>query len=226
MTDYILLILSVLAGGSVAMILGSNKAWDRILLSFSGAYLFSVIVLHLLPEIYRPSGFTAKTAGLFLLGGLLFQLLLDYFSHGIEHGHEQHHSHAIGPGAVAGLFIHAFTEGLPVHQLHSHAYLWAILVHKFPIALILTSFLIHAGLSKPKIWFFLIAFSLMSPLGAWTGTNVTVLEKYHVLVSAFVAGILTHVSTTILFESEEDHRIKKRKFTAILLAFLIAYLLQ
>jgi len=228
MIDYFVLIIVVLAGGTVAWIIKRRLQWLPLLIAFSGAYLFAIIVFHLLPEIYGHAGhehaFSSKTAGLFLLAGLVFQLILEYFSHGIEHAHEQTAAdHSLTLGAVLGLFLHAFAEGLPVHQLHSHAYLYGILVHKFPIALVLTVFLIQSGLQVRRIWLLLILFSLMSPLGALAGEKIALLKENHVYVSAFAAGILTHISTVIIFESDMQHRLPPKKLAVIILAFLLAY---
>ena len=226
MEAYILLIIAVLAGGLSALFLYRYQGLQRLLVTFSGAYLFAVIVFHLLPEIYDHGDVDMHWAGLFILLGLIFQLLLDYFSHGVEHGHSRDsHVHVLGMGVVTGLFLHAFTEGLPVADPHHQAYLYGILVHKFPIALTLTAFLIHAKMPPVKIGILLVAFSLMSPLGAWAGSHFPVFMEHHTLVSAFVAGVLTHISTTILFESDTNHKFHLYKFLTILLAFGLAYLM-
>jgi zinc transporter ZupT len=226
MSDYILLVTSVLAGGLTAFFIGKKQAWLSLLVTFSGAYLFAVIVFHLLPEIYgtHEHGISVKTTGAFLLAGLVFQLLLEHISHGVEHAHEQSVQKGLTVGILLGLFIHAFSEGLPVHQLHSHAYLSGILIHKFPIALILTSFLLGSGVKKRKTLAILILFSLMTPLGTRLGEKWDFLIENHVYVSAFVAGILTHISTVIIFESDTQHNIPVKKWIVILLAFILAYL--
>ncbi len=222
MTDYLLLTLSVLAGGALTFLIGRKTNFHSLLLTFSGAYLFAVIVFHLLPEIYDNPKFNVKTVGLFLLIGLIFQLILDFFSHGLEHGHEQAASKSLHVGLMIGLFLHAFTEGLPVHQLHSHAYLHAILIHKLPIAMVLTAFVMENG-SLIKTLLVLVAFSLMSPLGTWAGEHLAFLRENAALVSAFVAGVLTHVSTTILFESDRTHQFRLKKFASVVAAFILAY---
>ncbi len=222
MTDYLLLTASVLAGGALTFLLKNNNRFHKFLLTFSGAYLFAVIVFHLLPEIYRNQTFGIKTTGLFLLTGLIFQLTLDFFSHGLEHGHEQGQFQSLRTGLITGLFLHAFTEGLPVHQLHSHAYLHAILIHKLPIAMVLTAFVMQSG-NLTKTLLILIAFSLMSPLGTWAGEHFEALKQNTPLVSAFVTGVLTHVSTTILFESDRSHQFRLKKFATVILAFTLAY---
>ncbi len=226
MEAYFWLIIVVWAGGLSALWLYRRHEIQRLLITFSGAYLFAVIVFHLLPEIYGHEETNASLVGVFILLGLLFQLVLDFFSHGVEHGHSgKTHAHTLTAGIVLGLFLHAFTEGLPVADAHHHAYLYAILVHKFPIALTLTAFLKNAKMPPIKMWSLLTVFSLMSPLGAWAGEHFPVFAGHHGLVSAFVVGVLTHISTTILFESDSDHRFHLYKFLAILVAFGLAYLM-
>ncbi len=233
MIDYLLLMSVVLAGGVTAWFFKNTKKNISLLISFSGAYLFAVIVFHLLPEIYAHSPdsshmhnhFHLKLTGVFILLGLLFQILLENFSHGLEHAHEQEHfDHTLSIGLITGLFLHAFTEGLPVHQLHNHSYLYGILVHKFPIAFVLVSFLITTRLALKNILLILILFSIMTPLGTYLGEKSEFLLRHHTYVSAFVAGILTHISTVIIFESDRNHKIPPRKLLVIILAFVLAYL--
>ena len=47
-----------------------------ILLTFSGAYLLAVSVLHLLPELFHNNN-TDKYIGLYILGGFLIQIFLE-----------------------------------------------------------------------------------------------------------------------------------------------------
>ncbi len=229
MIDYMWLIITVLAGGTAAFSFGKSPKWLPYLVSFSGAYLFAVIVFHLLPEIY--SGETehahhhasVKITGAFLLAGLLFQMLLEYFSHGVAHAHSHKDAHPLTAGAVSGLFLHAFTEGLPVHQLNDHAYLYGILVHKFPIAVVLTSFLLQSGLSATRSFIILFLFALMTPAGTYAGEKIPFLTENHIYVSAFVTGILTHIGTVIIFESDTRHEIPLKKLIVMILAFILAY---
>ena len=64
--NYLLLILSVLIGVSLVFVVKPNNKIVRLLLAFSGAYLLSVTVLHLLPEVYT-TGNDYKRVGIFIL---------------------------------------------------------------------------------------------------------------------------------------------------------------
>ena len=114
----ILLSLPVLVTGFIFLSLKIKTQNLRFLLAFSAAYLFSISVTHLLPECYE--GTNAKTIGLFILVGFFIQILLEYFSTGIEHGHTHAHSHScekhLPLGMIIGLYLHSLLQGLPIYQ--------------------------------------------------------------------------------------------------------------
>ena len=140
---YIVLIASVLVGIGIVFSFKPNSKITQLLLSFSGAYLLSITILHLLPDVYSESQ-NHKRIGVFILIGIILQSVLESFSKGAEHGHI--HIHSDGKRFPTLLFIslciHAFSEGLPIDNTDDNL-LWAIVVHKIPIAIVLTTFLIH-----------------------------------------------------------------------------------
>ena len=81
----ILFVSALLAGIAVFFVKRDNTQLLKLVLSFSGAYLFSITVLHLIPEVYHSHQTSGEIIGLFILGGFLFQLVLEHFSQGIEH---------------------------------------------------------------------------------------------------------------------------------------------
>ncbi len=222
---YLILFFTVLTGGFLAFRLKDvDNQYVKMLLSFSGAYLLSIIVFHLLPDIYDE--LNGKTAGILIMSGIVFQLILELFSHGAEHGHK-HAFDGKAPWLLwLSLAIHAFMEGLPINQgQHLHtSYFYGILIHKLPIAIVLTTVMIEAGLSKTKILGLLTGFALMSPLAAFLGNHAGFMLTYGAYINAFVVGILAHIGTTILFENEHSHRFNIRKFLLIFLAMFLAYL--
>jgi|TARA_B110000240_G_scaffold129346_1_gene143694 zinc transporter ZupT len=218
---YILLIASVLLGSLLVFILKPSNKIVRLLLAFSGAYLLSVTILHLLPEVYTEST-DYKRIGIFILVGIILQSVLESFSKGAEHGHI--HMHADGKKFPTLLFVslclHAFSEGLPIHHAGENL-LWAIIVHKIPIAIVLTTFLIHTKYSKKTVFIFLFFFGLMSPLGVLLGDKIAFFSNYYTEITALIIGVFLHISTIILFESSENHSFNLQKFTAILLGVLL-----
>lgn len=222
--SYFLLIISVLIGALWVILFKPNNHFVRLLLAFSGAYLLSVTVLHLLPEVYIQTKH-ANLLGMLILAGIIVQSVLESFSKGAEHGHIHLHSKKkTFPWLLfISLCVHAFSEGLPL-QHDEHNLLWAIVVHKVPIAIVLTTFLTHTKYSKRKIIIFLSVFALMSPLGYFIADKVDSFQNYHKEVTAFIIGVFLHISTIILFESSENHKFNIKKFTAILLGILLTVL--
>ena len=221
-----LLFASVIAGAIIVEIFKPEKSRNiQLLLTFSGAYLLAVSVLHLLPEIFHYND--TPNIGLFILGGFLIQILLEYFSQGIEHGHF-HKSKAIPFSVLISLCLHALLEGAPLGgHLYHHAHnalLTGIILHKMPVAIVLMTIFLQSNISKTRAYFYLLLFALMSPLGVFSGSLFADLAEFHNEIMAVVIGIFLHISTTILFESSEGHKFNSKKIFAILLGAAIAYL--
>lgn len=220
---YIILILSVLTGVVIVFGLKPSTKTVQLLLAFSGAYLLSITILHLLPEVYISNN---SSVGLYILLGLLLQLILDFFSKGAEHGHIHVQENNTFPWALfISLSLHAFMEGIPLAHNHHHDHLlWAIVIHKIPIAIILGTFFVKSSISKSTAILFLVLFSLMSPLGNLAGENIPFLIEYKTEITAVIIGIFLHISTIILFETSKDHKFNLLKFTAILIGMIVAFL--
>ncbi|QIH38027.1 ZIP family metal transporter [Flavobacterium sp. Sr18] len=219
--NYLLPLLSVLVGYIVAIIIRpKNKTNLKLLLAFSGSFLLSLTVMHLLPEIYESAN---PNIGLFIMLGILFQIILEFFSKGAEHGHV--HGHEIMTQIPWLLFvslcIHAFLEGFPVS--HHHDLAIGIAIHHLPIAIILTTFFINASLNKKAIFFFMITFSVMTPLGTILSDYLPILNVYYTEITAIVIGILFHISSTIIFESSEGHKFNIAKVSMIVIGIALAY---
>ncbi len=222
--NYLLLFLSVALGFVIALIIKKKKkeAHVPIYLAFSGAFLLSITIFEMLPEVFEnPS----KKIGVFIMVGILFQIFLEFFSKGAEHGHVHIHSHKSNfPWILfVSISIHALMEGLPITEENN--LLIGIIIHKIPIAIILSLFFIEANYSKTTTVIFLFLFSLMTPLGTWIAHNTSILEAYKTEIHALVIGILFHVSTTILFESSKNHKFNLSKMSAVLVAIILAYFL-
>jgi zinc transporter ZupT len=221
-----LLFASVIAGAIVVEIFKPKKSRNiQILLTFSGAYLLAVSLLHLLPELFHHN--TTPNIGLFILGGFLIQILLEYFSQGIEHGHF-HKSNIIPFSVLISLCLHALLEGVPLGgelEQHTHnALLYGIVLHKMPVAIVLMTFFLQSGMRKQRAYIFLLVFALMAPLGVYAGNIFETLSHYHNEIMAIVIGIFIHISTTILFESTDGHRFSFTKIITIIIGTILAVL--
>ncbi|AOW19536.1 ZIP family metal transporter [Urechidicola croceus] len=215
----LILFLSVIIGIVIVFVLRPSQRITQLLLSFSGAYLLAITVTHLLPEVFTSSN---EKISIFIIIGLLLQLIMDYFSKGAEHGHIHVHGNKFPVVLFVSLCLHAFTEGIPLANGEHEELLWAIVVHKIPITIVLGSFLVHSKTSITKSLILLILFSLMSPFGNFVGSNVPFLVTYKTEITAIIVGIFLHISTIIIFESAENHKFNIAKFVAILVGFIVA----
>jgi len=68
----ILFFAAFLGGIAVFMFQFKDEKKFKLLLSFSGSYLFAICVLHLIPEIFAEGN---TSAGMFILLGFFLQLL-------------------------------------------------------------------------------------------------------------------------------------------------------
>ena len=219
--NYLLPLFSVLLGYGIALFLKpKSKTNLKLLLAFSGSFLLSLTVIHLLPEVYESHN---HNIGLFIMAGILFQIILEFFSKGAEHGHVHGHetmSH-IPWLLFVSLCIHAFLEGFPVSHHHNLAV--GIAIHHLPIAIILTLFFINAKLNKKAIFAFMFTFAIMTPLGTIISEYMPILNDYYTEITAVVIGILFHISSTIIFESSEGHKFNVAKVSMIIFGIVLAY---
>jgi len=229
--NYLLPFLAVVLGYSfVTLFKPAQQQYTKLLLSFSGAYLLALTVFVLIPEVYHSHDdqHNFKYIGLFVIVGVLLQIVLEFFSHGAEHGHTQHphpHQHSAFPLSLfISLSIHSILEGFPLSHGHNHDFVYGIFVHKLPVAIVLTTFFINSGVNKWKTALFLLFFALMTPLGTFLSNTVPSLISYHTELSAIVIGIFLHISTVILFENSEGHRFNLLKFLSVCVGFAVAYL--
>jgi len=232
--NYLLPLLSVLLGYAIALIIKPEKKKNlKLLLAFSGAFLLSLTVMHLLPEVYESAQHIhghdhdhghnhSGNIGIFIMIGILFQIILEFFSKGAEHGHVHGHSeiHKMPWLLFISLCLHALLEGFPVS--HHHDLALGIAIHHLPIAIILTSFFVNAKLNKTVIFVFMVSFALMTPIGTLLAESLPMLNHYYTEISAIVIGILFHISSTIIFETSEGHKFNIAKISMIVLGIVMA----
>ncbi|MCP4456743.1 MAG: ZIP family metal transporter [Cytophagales bacterium] len=215
------LFVSALLGGLSIHVLSSDKINIKNLLIFAGAYLFSVTVIHILPELFHASN-AGFSIGLAVLCGFFFQHVLEYFTSGVEHGHMHDHPAGHSHGSISAislmlsLCLHAFLEGsliaYPEVFGESHkvgSLLFGVVLHKVPAALALMTVLSCQFSSNRTTFILLLLFAISSPLGLLFGSYLEPLGLMNtngvVLLFGFVAGNFLHISTTIFIESSPDH---------------------
>ncbi len=220
-------ICALVGGFAVFFVKKDSNTKLKLILSFSGAYLFAITVLHLLPDVYQSD--ENHLIGLFILGGFVLQILLEQFSQGIEHGHIHTHNHqtSFPWGIMLSLCLHAFLEGMPLTAKHNQELVYGIAIHHIPAAFALGSVLLANHVKKTSVYLMLIVFAAMSPLGyifsfSLSNGNIQSLGSYYPYIMGIVIGIFLHISTTILFESSVDHKFSVKKTIAVLLGMSIA----
>ncbi|MBC3847095.1 ZIP family metal transporter [Winogradskyella echinorum] len=222
MNKYLFPVYAIIIGVIIAFLTKKQKSiGTKLLLSFSGAFLLALTLFDLLPEVYHH--IDAKQTGLFIMCGILLQIILEFFSKGAEHGHVHiHKDDTAFPWLLfVSLCLHSFLEGFPIHQHNDMVY--GVLIHKIPIAALITTFLLQSSYTKVQIVSFLVLFAAMTPLGTYISNNTAIATEYINIVNAIVIGIFLHISTTILFETGEGHKFNLSKLVAICLGVLIAY---
>jgi zinc transporter ZupT len=244
--ELILLFSVAFGGGVVSFLNATNKnQYIKLALAFSGGFLLAVIFQHLLPELYGAhEGHThAHTdvlptfqVGVFILLGFLVQLVLEYFSGGIEHGHVHVHKGQAMPWALfISLSVHSIIEGIPLGNMlqigvdqtavpYNASFFWGIVFHQIPVAIALMTLLLATKLKRRDAWLVLMAFGFMTPLGVFLGLGITTeqLGLNVQLILAVVVGMFLHISTTIIFETTENHKFNLLKLLSIILGVSLA----
>jgi zinc transporter ZupT len=243
----VLFLTPLLAGLLIFFFTGVKSVTFRLILVFAGAYLFSITVVHILPELYV-LGSETELIGVFVLGGFFLQQFLEYYTSGIEHGHlhgHGHHAHHHGetashPATVSALVllvalcVHAFLEGAMLAEPPAgsgftrdvNAILLGIALHRAPAAFALMIVLTAQLHSKRHAIPYLVVFSLAAPIGLITSTEFVQAEVLNqrglVFLYALVSGNFLHISTTIVFESSPEHRFNARKLAVAIAGALLA----
>lgn len=219
----------------------------KLLLVFAGSYLFAITISHILPGLYTEYD-DVQMIGLFVLAGFFLQLVLEYFTSGIEHGHihnqgshdhhdhHDHHHHKYALSAfvlLMALCIHAFLEGAMLAQpaeggavYNVNAVLLGIVLHRAPAAFALMTVLVHQLGSIKKALPYLVGFSLAAPIGlllsSYLSSHDLITRNGLVYLYALVCGNFLHISTTIVFESSPEHRFNALKLVAVLIGAVTA----
>ena len=241
------LLFSVALGGFfVTYLQQTNKAQIiKLLLAFSGGFLLAIAFTHFIPELYEEG---SAAIGVYILVGFLIQLLMEFFSGGIEHGHVHVHKGQKMPwGLFISLAVHSVLEGIPLGnqvmgfdvitthaQNHGHSHgndnslLLGILFHQLPVAIALMTLLINTKLTNLQSWIVLMLFGIMTPIGVVIGMFTLPGEvglDYHVIL-AIVVGMFLHISTTIIFETSENHKYNLLKLVSIFIGCGLAFLMH
>lgn len=200
------------------------------LLSFSGAFLLGITLLHIFPELYGNPNDHFKV-GIFIIIGFFVQVILESYSKGIEHGHIHLHDFKKVPYSFfLALCVHALLEGSALVPPYSLKLGSAILIHKIPVAFLLGLLVLSTLKNRAVGFLLLIAFSISTPLGAYLSGIFEGVRYFgtplQLMLMAMATGSFLHVSTTILFETSPEHKLKISKLLPALCGGLLAIIMS
>ena len=230
------LILSVVAAlaqiGGGFVVLGRSgrwpRSWEKSLLALGAGFLLALVFVELIPESFR----LTNNPDLSVLAMLIGYSAIHFFEHTVvEHMHFGEETHGAGEhvghssifGAIGGLTIHAFFDGMAIAAAASAKasigvlVFVAVLLHKVPEGLTVASVMIAGNRSRAeaKQASFLLALSTF--VGALTVMLfVTIDEPLIGFLFAFSAGVSLYVGASDLIP--EINKTRGRK--APLLVFL------
>ena len=138
-----------------------------LLLSFSAGVLLGAVFFHMLPE----TRVLNDNVGLPILTGFLLIFVMERFV--FVHACEERACdiHQMGIPAFLGISLHSLLDGLALGaglmmpQLGS-VVLLAVIIHKMPDSISITSILLSAGWSRRRVAVLSLLFSLTTPAGA------------------------------------------------------------
>ncbi|MDD9139940.1 MAG: ZIP family metal transporter [Candidatus Cardinium sp.] len=237
---WMLFFATLLGGLAVAMQSTIPASVLPFLLAFSGGYLLAVTLLHLLPELFI-SEIAPLHIGSYMLMGFFLQRIIELFSGGVEHGHamasdskhEPINQHKVLPFLIC-ITLHALLDGAILVHGHLHhcvtrqmSLAAGILLHKALEAFAFVGVLRSFSLTRSYYLFYLVLFSLASPLGLWISNYIKhyLSEYISIMLLAIVTGNFLYIAATILFEANPGHRFNQVAFWVSLLgASLAAYI--
>ena len=214
------LVLSVLVGVLLGNFFGNNENLAKRLLVLSAGFLIAVCVVEVFPQIYNSGN---ENIGLWVIIGVVLQMVLEGMTKGFEHGHFHYEKCNILPiRLLLCMFIHAFIEGIPLAGMHLDSpYLLGILVHNLPISFVLGAFLLREKKNKLTAWVTIVFFAAASPLGMMLGKYFK--SEWQAYFLALSGGIFLHISSVIIFENNsKSHQINWEKMLLVILGVGVA----
>ena len=205
-----------------------------IMLAFSGSFLLSITITHLLPEVFHGH---QHWLGAVVLAGFFVQIVFDALSGGVDHGHHEmaigqphHHNHGHDHshgtpfsfslwGVLPAVYLHGIIEGIPLFYIKQvdHPIVLAIAFHSVPVVAVFVNLLRNKSLSVNQRIFLVGLFSLMPVLGMALGGVLSANNQFllGLVFPALAAGVFLNMSTTILLESGHQHQYKWRRLMFI-----------
>ncbi len=233
----VLIFLAAFIGGLFPLWVNSkNENHLKLFISFGAGLLLSMAFLHMIPEAFK---LLPRSFGIWLLAGFCLLLFLERFI--MVHACEEHgcHYHTIGIAAFVGLTIHGVIEGFALASSQMVANLGplvliAIVSHKAPAGIALTSILKMAHKKPKQILQFVLGVALSGPLGIllayWILKNEHYTATAGILLSLSAGTFLYIGACDLLPELHRTDGEKVKRLIAfcfgILVSILSGYLIE
>ena len=210
-----------LLGGFLPLMRALSQRALALLLSFSAGVLLGAVFFHMLPETGRVLN---AAVGWPILTGFLLIFVMERFV--FVHACEEHACdiHQMGLPAFLGISLHSLLDGIALGaglilpQL-GPVVLLAVIIHKMPDSMSISSILLAAGWNRRKISWLNLLFSLTTPVGALIAyLFFRSLSPENVAVAIGIsAGTFLAIATADILP--QVHRIEQRNpMTLIFLA--------
>jgi len=218
--------------GAAAVV--SRSRWSlralETMVALSAGFMVSVALLDLAPEAIATQG---RQGGLVILTGyLLVHLTQHTLAPHFHFGEEVHAvNRTVSLSALAGLMLHTFVDGVAIasgFEVSSGLGLlvfFAILLHKLPEGLAISSLFLAAGESRRRALGAGAALAFASIIGALLTDQVPLLGKYGIALSA---GVTLYVGASNLvpeFQGKTGWRLPASFFAGCALYYLMRRLI-
>jgi len=168
LTAYLSAVMGVsLLGGALPLLREFSEKRLALPLSFSGGVLLGAVFFHMIPQT---SAILREGMGWPILAGFLLIFILERFVFVHACGESDCDVHHVGIPAFLGISLHSLLDGVALGasfvlpQL-APVILLAVVIHKMPDGISLSSILLSAGWGRRRIIYLTLIFSLMTPIG-------------------------------------------------------------
>ena len=222
-------LLAAVANVAGAAAVASRSRWSvpalEKLIALSAGFMVSVAILDLAPEAIEQHG--AKAAPLILIGFLLVHLTQHTLVPHFHFGEEVHEvTKAVSMSALAGLLLHTFvdgvaiTSGFAVRAGLGFLVFVAILLHKLPEGLAISSLFLASGASRKRAMLAGASLGVATIVGGLMTELIAPLKYYGL---AFAAGVSLYVGASNLvpeFQAKRDIGLQLSFFAGCALYFV------
>ena len=200
------------------------------MVALSAGFMVSVALLDLVPDSIRVHGESA--ALIILLGYLLVHLTQHTLAPHFHFGEEHHPvTKLVSFSALAGLMLHTFVDGVAIASGFGISaalgmlVFFAILLHKLPEGLAISSLFLASGESRRAAFAASVALAISTMIGALLTQQVPILGQYGLPIAA---GVSLYVGASNLvpeFQGKREWRLPISFFVGCALYYLARQLL-